>query len=686
MPVPISPAPVTGGDGDRLPAYLSNGVVGLRVRSVPLRAGYATLSGLEGEHPDTRIACVPPTPYPLVGDIVVDGFRLSHHDGAVHHVEQRYDFANGELTSRFHVAADGIDVAVEVLTYCTRSVPSVAVQETTITLDRAAAVQVSAGVDPGGAPGRWVDRATEVPGAPDASVDGSMLWSTLGELARVGIAYVTDCSNPLAHVQRVEARDRPLATMYETDLDAGERLRVRQMTAVVPSAHHAQPDRQAIRLVAAAARRGFDNVRADNRAAWDELWKGRIVLVGADTRWQAMADAAFFYVHTSTHPGSLSTHPFGLAQWFNYHYYYGHVMWDVDTFIVPPLILTAPDAARALLDFRFRTLEAAHENARLGGYRGAQFPWEASPSRGEEAAPGEGDAAAYEHHVTADVARAFAQLAYATGDDVFLRERAWPVLASTAEWLTTRAVRTSRGWEIRRAMGIAERAEPADNPAFVNMAAHVALRDAVACADHVGVAVPKAWRAMRDGLVLPMRGDVVIDHDGYEPDEEKGSTPAALAGIFPGAYRLEGAVEEATLRFYLDMADDYAGSPMLSALLGTWAARLGDRARSTHFFEEGYAKFCIDRFNVMHEYRSDRFPEQPVSAPFLANAGGFLLSLLNGLPRFEIGAGDPDEWCGGPIVMPTAWDGIEVERLWVRQEPWRLRAEHGADRASLTRA
>jgi hypothetical protein len=138
------------------------------------------------------------------------------------------------------------------------------------------------------------------------------------------------------------------------------------------------------------------------------------------------------------------------------------------------------------------------------------------------------------------------------------------------------------------------------------------------------------------------------------------------------------------LRFYLDMADDYAGSPMLSALLGTWAARLGDRARSTYLFEEGYAKFCDERFNVMHEYREDRFPEQPVSAPFLANAGGFLLSLLNGLPRCEISAAEPAQWCDAPVVMPTAWDGIEVERLWVRQQPHALRAYDGDAHAALT--
>src|SRR5436189_5674688 len=191
---------------------------------------------------------------------------------------------------------------------------------------------------------------------------------------------------------------------------------------------------------------GFDILRRENAAAWQSLWRGRIVVIGADRRWQALADAAFFYVHTSTHPGSLSTHPFGLAQWHGYHYYYGHVMWDIESFLLPPLLLTNPDAAAAMLDYRSRCIEAARENARLTGQRGVQFPWESSPARSEEAAPGLGPAGAYEQHVSADVAKAFADYAHATGNDVFYGTCAWPVLAGVADWLTSRAITTPRGW------------------------------------------------------------------------------------------------------------------------------------------------------------------------------------------------------------------------------------------------
>jgi trehalose/maltose hydrolase-like predicted phosphorylase len=682
---PISPRPVKDDRFDHLPAYLSNGVIGLRVRDVPLRAGVATVSGLEGEHPEARIACVPQAPYPLAADIKLGPTWLSQHWGHVHHAEQRYDFATGELSSRFVYSYDGLNADVDVLTFCSRTEPSLVAQEISIVADRACDLAVAAGIDPTNVPGQWIERSPTIPGTDDDDVDGTLLWETLGALARCGAAYTTECSaGGDADRSQTNALATPLTTSYRLRARKGQRVVVRQISALVPSANHDQPHRQATRLAALAHRIGFTRLRRDNAAAWNELWKGRVLLVGSDARWQELADAAFFYLHTSTHPASLSTHPFGLAQWTGYHYYYGHVMWDVEAFLMPPLLLTNPDAARAMLEYRARNSEAARENARLWGYHGMQFPWESSPSRGEEAAPGLGPAASYEHHITPDVAKAFAEYAHATGDEVYLGTRAWPVLAGAAEWITSRGVRTDRGWEIKRAMGIAEREEPADNAAFVNMSAVVTLREAIRCAERFGYSVPDQWRSMADGLVIPMnRSGVIVDHDGYTRREEKASTPAALAGLFPLGYPANEEVEQATLRFYLGMADDYAGSPMLSALLGAWAAMLPDRALASRLFEEGYGKFACDRFNNVHEYREDRFPDEPVSGPFLANIGGFLLSCMYGLTGIRIGPGAPDTWCQRPVAMPDLWEAVEIERVWVRGCAASVRAKHGDRQASI---
>src|SRR4029079_16966457 len=156
----------------------------------------------------------------------------------------------------------------------------------------------------------------------------------------------------------------------------------------------------------------------------------------------------------STHASSpASTSMFGLATWHDYHYYFGHVMWDIETFCVPPLIFLQPHAAQGILDYRVRNLESARNNARLMGRRGLQFPWESAPSTGEEAAPMPGSAAWREDHASLDIARAFALCADVTGDDAFLRDKAWPVLSGVAEWVKSRVPQRRGETAVRRPQG-----------------------------------------------------------------------------------------------------------------------------------------------------------------------------------------------------------------------------------------
>jgi hypothetical protein len=73
---PISAAPVTGVGDDLLTAYLSNGVLGLRVRELPVLTGVAFLSGLAGEHPVDHVESTPRTPTAATCPARANGGRL----------------------------------------------------------------------------------------------------------------------------------------------------------------------------------------------------------------------------------------------------------------------------------------------------------------------------------------------------------------------------------------------------------------------------------------------------------------------------------------------------------------------------------------------------------------------------------------------------------------------------------
>jgi len=586
-------------------------------------------------------------PFPIAGDVEVDGHWLSSDGGRARFLVQAYDFGCGELQSSFEFRPDATCVRVQTVSFCSRSLPALVLQEIRLEVDRDCELAVRAGLNQTGIAGRWKARRTRTPGTVQPVVDGLMEWETDGSLSSCGAAYVTRLEGAEGAERRVEETDRraPLQTSYRFRARPGRGYVVRQIAGLLSSSMHTEPDRQAARMVFVGATRGFEQLREENRAAWREIWRGRIKLVGADSRWQRIADASYYYLHASTHASSVfSTGMFGLSYWPNYHYYHGHVMWDIEAFTLPVCLLTAPEVARAMLGFRLERLGAARRNAAMNGYSGLQFPWASSPVHGEEVIRLSKPQVMFEQRVNLAVARAFAQFCHATGEEAFARDPAWRVLGGVARWLEDRVVETERGFEIREALGIAEQEGPVDNDAYVNMAAAVVLREAATAARRLAVTGSDRWEEIAKRLYIPVDPEthVILNHDGYVYREHDpvAATPEALAGLFPFEYDPGPEIEEATLRSYLERIGPFLGSPMLSAPLGAWAARLGDRRLSAHLFEVGYAEFIEEPFLVADEF-SPRVPGQVRAGPLLANVGGFLSSCLYGLTRLRPARASP---------------------------------------------
>lgn len=344
MTTPLNPPPVLGSGRQELPAYVGNGVIGLRVRDMPLAPGMALISGYTGQHYERQIEAAAVAPYPVAADLAIDGVWLSDVPHQVDALEQSYDFACGELTTRFAFTANGRRARVEVLTFCSREDPTLVCQEVSVTLDGACALGVRAIVDASGCEGRALRHLRDTPGEPEPSVDGALLWEAAGGMSTCGVALVSELLGAgAAEAARPPLRDHRLTTDYGVRARADRPVRLRQIACLIPQVMHRMPDQQAVRLAAKARHDGFEALRAENRAAWRELWKGRIVLDGAGDRWQALADAAVFYLNTSVHAAApASTSIFGMATWHDYHYYFGHVMWDIEAFALPPLCLLPP--------------------------------------------------------------------------------------------------------------------------------------------------------------------------------------------------------------------------------------------------------------------------------------------------------------------------------------------------------
>jgi trehalose/maltose hydrolase-like predicted phosphorylase len=287
MSQPISPPTVAGSGRQELPAYVSNGLIGLRVRELALTPGMTLVSGFSGEHFERQIEAAAVAPYPIAGDIAIDGVWLSDIPHEAQNLQQDYDFASGELTTRFEFRAEDHLAKVEVLTFCSRQDPTLVCQEVAVTLDRACALGLRAAVDAGGADGRALRHSRQTPGEDEPATDGCLLWESAGGLSTCGVALVTEVLGAGdVEPERPPLRDHRLVSEYALRARAGRTVRLRQIASVIPSVMHAMPDQQAARLAAKARNDGFELIRKQNRLAWDELWKGRIRVEGASARWQ----------------------------------------------------------------------------------------------------------------------------------------------------------------------------------------------------------------------------------------------------------------------------------------------------------------------------------------------------------------------------------------------------------------
>ena len=199
-------------------------------------------------------------------------------------LQQRYDFSCGELHSTFRAELDGTVLDVDVVTFASRSHPALVLQEVTVTASRACELTLTAVVSTAGVPGRVERRLVGVE-SPDGGelADGLLCFEPVGGMSGSGVALWTEVRGGDAARERADWwGNGDLSTVYRIDTRRGRTYRLRQVAAMVPSSMHSIADHHAVRLLRSGVELGFDELRRRNRALWDELWRGRLVLLGAD--------------------------------------------------------------------------------------------------------------------------------------------------------------------------------------------------------------------------------------------------------------------------------------------------------------------------------------------------------------------------------------------------------------------
>src|SRR3990172_6606666 len=135
-----------------------------------------------------------------------------------------------------------------------------------------------------------------------------------------------------------------------------------------------------------------------------------------------------------------------------------------------------------MVQFRYRTLDAAQHKAKELGFRGAMYPWEADEVGNETTPQFAYQNALYEIHVTGDVALAQWQYYLATGDKTWLKEFGYPVIQQTADFWVSRATWNpeKKRYEIQKVVSVDEGLVGIHNDAYTNTVAKKNLEIAIA--------------------------------------------------------------------------------------------------------------------------------------------------------------------------------------------------------------
>ena len=271
-----------------------------------------------------------------------------------------------------------------------------------------------------------------------------------------------------------------------------------------------KPGEAARDRLAAAVSLGWAGILDQHEASWAQRWRDSGVVVGGDPDAQHALRFALYHLNSAANPHdemvSIAARALTGAD------YHGHVFWDTEIYLLPFYTLTWPEAARALLSYRYHTLDGARAKAKGMGFQGALYAWE-SAATGTETCPEHAISpdrrivdvlcGTQELHISADVAYAVWHYWQATGDDVFLRDAGAEILLETARFWASRAQAEADGrHHIRGVIGPDEYHDTIDDNAFTNVMARWNIRRGLEVAALLQQRWPERWTSLSGTIGL----------------------------------------------------------------------------------------------------------------------------------------------------------------------------------------
>ena len=440
----------------------------------------------------------------------------------------------------------------------------------------------------------------------EMEADGNRMYMLESDAtSRFGYRRVASTSSFLFNGEQIKPMydEATRELFFSIQLKKGETFCFSLVGSVCSSRDFFDPYNEAERQVIYAVHEGEEALMQAHYRLWDELWQGDIRIEGDDDA-QRIVRFALFNLYSSCRGGSrLSIPPMGLSlQGYN-----GHIFWDTELWMYPPMLLLNQDIARSMLDYRFDRLPAARKKALAYGYRGAMFPWESDDS-GEEATPTHALTGPFEHHITADIGIACWNYYCVTRDMRWLQREGYPLLKEIADFWASRVTRNQDGsYSIHNVTGADEYANGVTDNAFTNGAASLALKYACQAAEICGEKVPEIWWEIGENIrILQFENGVTREHSTYKGEMIKQADANLLAyplGVITDEYR-----QRQDLEYYAERIDQKDGPAMSYSVYCVQYARMGEADKAYEMFRRCYEPNLKNPFGVISDTPTSNNP------------------------------------------------------------------------------
>jgi protein-glucosylgalactosylhydroxylysine glucosidase len=635
---------------------VANGMIGLVSSPEPMKVRDVVLNGVFDYYQRGRVSNILKTFNHVNMNLEVDGRRIGQKD--ISNYKQVLDMKRAVLTTSFDV---GNQVSVQHSLAALRHLPYTALTTVIITAKKDVRVTPMSVIE---APTHLTDVHNTYSEIDRPHVLIPLLTSVgKSPSGRHTVAVSNSFVFPEPHGQEPDIIHEDWdynmhLAKFNKSLKAGESYTFSVVSSATSTEHYQDPINEAERLTIFAALERTERLMQGHEKAWNELWKSDIVIDG-DIQAQKDVRFALYHLYSFAREGTAySLSPMGLSGLG----YNGHVFWDTELWMYPPLVALQPAIAKSLLEYRFERLEAARQNAFSHGYKGAMFPWESS-DEGSEDTPVWALTGPFQHHITGCVGWAFWKYYQVTKDKLWLRERGYPMLKEVADFWASRVERKGPGkFEINNVIGANEWQENIDNNAFTNGMAITVLRYATQAAKELGITPNPDWEHVAQNIpILKFPDGVTRENATYDGVDIKQADVNLLS--YPLEIVSEKSQIERDLGYY-EKRMSPEGPAMGNAVLSTLYSRLGKPDKAYEIFVRSYKPNEVAPFGVLAETAGGTNPY------FATGAGGMLQSVIFGFGGLSISDAGVTQL---KTTLPKNWKSLEIKGVGVSKTSFRVK-------------